>query len=223
MKKLIVTSMVGVLLISGTVYADEQQEVLTPESELYETIRLIENNEYELTEAYEEKALLQDEYADRRLEEMEEVLKEEDQEAAERLIEDYNEHIEEINKNLELGRGLGNDITNVESLVAQNSLKRSENLSTLLEREDIPEEAKEGISKAIENQNQVSERLAEALEKASQAREQAEERANEAREQAEERNTQAREQAEERAVEAREQAEERANQGRGRAKEREER
>jgi uncharacterized protein YoxC len=93
----------------------------------------MEEAEYELTEENGEKALLQDEYADERLKEAEIVLEEGDEQKAEELMEDYNEHVQEIEQNIDAAKEAGEDISKVEEIVAENIKKRSENLSALLE------------------------------------------------------------------------------------------
>ena len=223
--KILLGTLLAVFLFFGAdVYAEEQQEIVSPESELYETTRLMEDTEYEYTEDNGEKALLQDEYADKRLLEAEELLENDNEEAAEAILDDYNQHVEEVEQNLDEARKNGGEISDIEALVAERFAKRSERLTALLEREDLPQQAKEGISRALTNQEKARQRFADALLKAREAREQAGERAEAVRaeavrEQAEERIEAAREQAEER-VEAREQAEERANETREKLEER---
>lgn len=220
-EKILLGTLLTVFLFFGVaVYAEEQQEIVSPESELYETTRLMEDTEYEYTEDNGEKALLQDEYADKRLLEAEELLENDNEEAAEAILEDYNEHVEEVEQNLDEARKNGGEISDIEALVAEKFAKRSEKLTALLEREDLPQQAKEGISRALTNQEKAAQRFADALQKAREAREQAQERANEAREQAGERAEAAREQAEERAEAAREQAEDRVSETREQAEER---
>lgn len=167
MKKMIASMTVGLLLMGGNVFAAEGQEILDPNSDLYDTSRLMEEVEYELTEENGEKALLQDEYADARLNEAEVVLDEGDEQKAEELMEEYNEHLQEIEQNIEAAIEAGEDILQVEEIVAENSQKRSEKLSTLLERENLPEQAKVGIFKALENQKMAELKFMEALNKAS--------------------------------------------------------
>lgn len=216
--KILLGTLLAVFLFFGAaVYAEEQQEIVSPESELYETTRLMEDTEYEYTEDNGEKALLQDEYADKRILEAEDLLKNDNEEAAEAILEDYNEHVEEVEKNLDEARKSGHDIADIEALVAEKFAKRSERLTALLEREDLPQQAKEGISRALTNQERAAQRFADALLTAKEAREQARERSEAVREQAEERAEAIREQLEERASEAREQVEERTSETREQA------
>lgn len=97
MKKIVSTAiLVGGLTIGGATFAEQEVEseievvnesetnevnteneqetgetVVTPDSELYDTIRLIEEGEFDLTEDSKEKALLQDEFAEKRENELE--------------------------------------------------------------------------------------------------------------------------------------------------------
>jgi hypothetical protein len=220
MKTIIAGATLGLLLFGGNVYAAEDQEIVDPNSDLYDTSRSIEEAEYELTEDSGEKALLQDEYAGERLEETEVVLEEGDEEKADELMADYNESLQEIDQNIDAAKEAGEDVSDVEAIVTENSQKRSENLTALLDREDIPEEAKAGISKALENQQKAEQKFLEAQKKAEEARAKAEEKKEEAMKKAEEAKEKAeekREEANERAEEKREAANEKAEQKREKA------
>jgi len=201
------------LFFGSAVYAEEQQEVVSPESELYKIVRLMEDIEYEYTEDYGEKALLQDEYADKRLLEVEELLTSDNEEASEAILKDYSKHIQEVQQNLNEARRRG-DVIGIESLVAQKFAKRTEHLTALLQREGLPLQAREGITKALANQENARQRFTDALLKAREAREQANLRAGEFGEQAERRMEEVREQIEERVRENREQTDPKAKETR---------
>jgi hypothetical protein len=180
MKKKVLCIVLGLtLLFAGQTFAEEDVEVVNPDSELYDTTREMEDAEYDLTEDTGEKILLQDQYAGERLDETEIALENGDQETSEELLEDYNEHVQERDKNIEEAKAAGEDITEVETVVAENSKKRSENLSALLEREDLPEGAKAGITKALENQEKAMPKLESAKEKAEAARQKGDDKAQE--------------------------------------------
>lgn len=222
MKKIITSITVGLLFIGGNSYAAEEQEIINPDSELYDTSRLIEEAEYELTEDNGEKALLQDEYADKRLSEAEMAFDEGDEQKAGELMEDYNEHMQEIEENIEAAKEAGDDISKVEEIVAENSQKRFENLQALLEREDLPEAAKLGIKRALENKKMAQQRFSEALKKAEAARGNVEEKQEEGMNRAEEARANAEEKREtgmKRAEEARVNAEEKQEEGTKRTEE----
>ncbi len=145
------------------------ETVVTPESNLYEAIRLIEEAIYDLTEDTTEKALLQDEYADNRLEEAEEMIETGNEEAAEELINDFETNVIEVETVLGETETAGEDLSEVNEVnevIIENGAKRSQNLLALLEREDLPEQAKAGIRKALANQERAMQRAAKAIEKA---------------------------------------------------------
>ncbi|MCD8500735.1 MAG: DUF5667 domain-containing protein [Bacillaceae bacterium] len=132
--------------------------VITPDFEVYETIRMIEEVEYELTEDVTEKISLQDEYADKRLAEIEEMVEAGLEDEIEELLKDYEKHMEEVEKVLEEAKEEETDLTDVEEVISEKNEKRFENLLLLLEREDLPEQAKAGISRAIANKHRAMER-----------------------------------------------------------------
>ncbi|KHF38704.1 DUF5667 domain-containing protein [Halalkalibacter okhensis] len=203
MKKLVIATTVCLLLVAGVVHANQEKDIVSPESELYETVRVIEETTIELTKDPGEKTLLEDEYAKNRLLEAEEMLAVGNEEAAESSIDDYNEHMDAIEKNLAEAKERGKDISEVEVIINENMEKRSENLRSLLDRDDIPEQAKAGITKAIENQ-------AKAKQRAEEARSQARAKGNGA---SQEKGKQEKQKGQERAEQARQQGQERAEQG----------
>lgn len=175
MKKIVIsTTLVAALSFGGGVFAEEdvqgvdtevevtESTVTAPDSELYETVRLIEEAEYELTEDITEKILLQDEYAEKRLAEAEEMIELGNDEQVEELLEDFENHMAEVDNQLVEAEETETDYTEVEQIVAEKTEKRFENLLSLLEREDLPEQAKKGIAKAIENKQRAMERSAKA-------------------------------------------------------------
>ncbi|WP_156290368.1 DUF5667 domain-containing protein [Oceanobacillus salinisoli] len=225
MKKTIMSSIIFglVLLFAGNVYADEDEAVVDPNSELYDTSRIIEEAEYDLTEENSEKVLLQDEYADDRLNEAELSLDEGNEEKAEELLEDYEEHVKQVEEDMEAAKEAGEDISAVEETVVENSQKRSENLRALLEREDLPEEAKAGITKALENQQKAEQNFLAAQKKAEEAQEKAKEQQEKAQETAKEQQEKAQETAKEQQEKAQETAEEQQEQAQEKGKGQQER
>ncbi|SDM18569.1 DUF5667 domain-containing protein [Sediminibacillus halophilus] len=221
MKKTIVSSTLGLLLLfAGNVYAAEDETAVDPNSELYDTSRVIEEAEYELTEENSEKALLQDEYADDRLNEAEVSLDKGDEANAEELLEDYEEHVKQAEEDMEAAKENGEDISTVEETLVENSQKRSENLRALLEREDLPEEAKAGIAKALENQQKAEQNYLAARKKAEEAQEVAQEEAQEETQEKEQEKAQEKqEKAQEKAQEKQEKAQEKAQEKQEKAQE----
>ncbi|WP_332628511.1 DUF5667 domain-containing protein [Halalkalibacter flavus] len=170
MKKIVIAITVSFILVAGVVYANEEREIVSPESELYETVRIIEETAIELTKDTSEKTLLEDQYAEQRLLEAEEMFAVGNEDAGEKSLEDYSEHIEKIEKNIAVAKGNGKDVSEVESIVYENMEKRSENLLALLDRDDLPEQAKAGITKALDNKEKAKQRAEEARNRASAGR-----------------------------------------------------
>jgi len=150
-KKILSSALVMGLLASGQAFANETDEitVVNPDSELYETTRLMEELELELTEDNADKLLLQDQFAEERLNESEVALENGDTDLAEEILEDYEEVVEEIETNLEEAEN--EDISeDVVEEVKENLHNRTVVLSALLKRENFPEQAKAAIAKALQ-------------------------------------------------------------------------
>lgn len=176
MKKFLISFITITLLLSGTVFADggekDKDEIVSPDSELYDTTRLIEDNEYELTEDSAEKALIKNDNADKRLEEADKMLEEGDEEKAAKLIEDYNEIITTIQTNLEEAMNNQEDgVSDIEAKIIERSQVRGERLNRMLSREDLPAEAKAGMVKAYQNHMRAMERLVLKKQEREQAKE----------------------------------------------------
>lgn len=163
MKKWIAGLVILALLIPGAVFAEDTDGVLTPDAEVYDTVRLIEEAAYTLTEDPEDKALLQDGYAENRLTEAEALLGQEGSEdLVEGLIADYEESVTLVGENLEQVRLNGADVEVIEAYVAEKFADRTARMNELLAREDLNEHAKAGIAKAIENQAKAMENFVQA-------------------------------------------------------------
>ncbi|QOY36857.1 DUF5667 domain-containing protein [Anaerobacillus isosaccharinicus] len=172
MKKIVSTAiLVGGLTIGGATFADQEVESeievvneneaaveVTTESDLYDTIRLIEEGEFDLTEDSKEKALLQDEFAEKRENELETAIETGNEEVVEKILEDQEQHLEAIESILEEAEAIGEDLTELEEVITEIIAKRSRNLLALLEREHLPEQAKAGIRKALANQERAMQR-----------------------------------------------------------------
>ncbi|MCL7748001.1 DUF5667 domain-containing protein [Halalkalibacter alkaliphilus] len=209
MKKIVIATTVSFLLVAGVVYANEEKEIVSPESELYETVRIIEETTIELTKDTGEKTLLEDQYAEQRLLEAEEMFAVGNEEAGEKSLEDYSEHIEKIERNITKAKDSGKDLSEVESIVYENMEKRSENLVALLEQEDLPDQAKAGITKALANKEKAKQRAEEARNRAGAGRD------NNNGGNAQGKAEQAKQKGQERAEQARQQGRDRAEQGKG--------
>lgn len=174
MKKIVSTAiLVGGLTVAGATFAEQEVESevevgieneatveVTPESDLYDTIRLIEEGEFDLTEDSKEKALLQDEFAEKRENELETAIETGNEEVIEKILEDQEQHLQAIENILEEAEAIGEDLAELEGVITEIVAKRSRNLLALLEREHLPEQAKAGIRKALANQERAMERRA---------------------------------------------------------------
>ena len=174
MKKIVSTAiLVGGLTVGGATFAEQEVESevevgienettveVTPESDLYDTIRLIEEGEFDLTEDSKEKALLQDQFAEKRENELETAIETGNEEGIEKILEDQEKHLLAIESILEEAEAIGEDLAELEEVITEIVAKRSRNLLALLEREHLPEQAKAGIRKALANQERAMERRA---------------------------------------------------------------
>ncbi len=175
------------LFMASALGAEGEVETATPEDPLFDTVRSLEDAQYDLAEDEEEKVALQDEFAERRLDALDEM-EEAEAELIEEVLEDYMNHERELGQILE-----GMDGPNAEALIAlvdKASEKRGQRLAQNLEREDLPEEAREGMQRALANQEMAREKMKAALERAQNLREAAkeagQERGDDARKKAEE-------------------------------------
>lgn len=215
MKKIITGAVLGSLLIGGAAYSanEASEEVLTPDSELFSASVLMEDAEYDLTEELDDKVLLQNDFADKRLIALEKVKAAGNEHAYEILLDRFNKHVQEMESQLEEAKEDRYDVSEIEAIVAEKSARRGENLALLLEREDLPDVAKEGIAKALENQAKAMERFAAAQLKAQEARGNGEGNGQKGRELAEERAARGLERAAERRGKAEKIVEDQAPEG----------
>ncbi|MBW2979756.1 S8 family serine peptidase [Candidatus Woesearchaeota archaeon] len=77
------------------------------------------------------------------------------------LIEEYEERINKSNRIAEIAKGLGNNTTNVEQLIAEATSTHLEILSEV--HENVPEQAKQAIEKAMDVSSKGREKAVEAL------------------------------------------------------------
>lgn len=162
MKKLITTVvLVGGITMGGVTFANENVKI-TPESELYETISLIVEGNVELTEDGEGKAAIQDEHTENLLDAVESVIETGNNQAIEQLFKDINETLKAIDNIVEEADKIGEDISELEKVITEIIATRSQNLLALLERENLPEQAKAGIRKALVNQEKALQRAGKA-------------------------------------------------------------
>lgn len=192
-KKITAVALAAILLTIGQAAYAEETTVISADSELYETVREMEEATYDLTEDVENKLELHEEYAEKRLLEAEEQLDQGDEASAEALINEYSEYLdqsaallEEAAEEIDQESDHATDEPTDESTEAEEAEeteeerpdlevlqarvraqaeKSSANLTRLLAREDLPESAKAGIAKALENKGRATEKRLAKLER----------------------------------------------------------
>ncbi len=176
LKKGLIIMAAVLLLFGGTVWALDgsgPETGLTPEDPFYDAARAVEDAQYELTADLEERIMIQNEYSERRLAAMENAGNSDD---FNELLDAYAEHERELGELLE---GLDEpDFDRVYELVIESSEQKSVRLTEMLEDDELPEEAKEGAQKALDNQEKAMIKLGEALDRAQKAYEDARNRGN---------------------------------------------
>ncbi|WP_214829143.1 DUF5667 domain-containing protein [Exiguobacterium algae] len=163
MKKELVTLVLGTsMFVGGHAFAEEAETVISPDSELYDTTRMMEEIEYELTEDASDRAILQDQYATERLEESEVAIENGDVETAEELLEEANESAEQADEDLtEASTSEEEDAEEVEEIEKEfsNSIeKHALVLEKLLAHKQLSDKTKFGISNAIKQLERIMER-----------------------------------------------------------------
>jgi len=160
MNKTLVALLALCLIMAGAALAVEEEGVITPEDILYDAATLIEDVQYDLTEDSQEKALMQNEFARRRFQAVRELAGKNSKQIGEVLT-------ALAGHERELGR-LIDDVTNedVILLVTQASERRGQDLLLMSQDENLPEEARQGMLKALANQEMAMEKFREAMEKA---------------------------------------------------------
>ncbi|WNF36629.1 DUF5667 domain-containing protein [Bacillaceae bacterium IKA-2] len=136
----------------------ENSEIVTPLSNLYEAIRQMQDATIYLTKGPAEKALLQIELAEKRVAEAKVMIGNGIQEVADQLLIDSEKSADEAELVLEEAEEMGEDVSDVKEIITEMNAKRSQNLLALLDRENLPEQAKDGIRKALANQARAVER-----------------------------------------------------------------
>ncbi len=169
MLKKIMIIMVTVLLFFGgssvsAMDGNGPETLLTPQNPSYNAAQAIENAQYEMAADLEEKIMIQDEHSKRRLMAMESAG---DIDDFNELLAAYAEHEQELGERLKELEGP--DAEEIFDLVKESSEQKSARLNEMLEDEDLPEVAREGVAKALENQEMAMEKLHEALKKAQEA------------------------------------------------------
>jgi hypothetical protein len=157
--------LIGGLTMGGATYADNLKST---DTSLEETLRLMEESVVELTEDAKEKVFLQNENVEKRFVKVEEVVKYGEEEEIIEVIEDFNRNTEILENILVEAELDEEEFTELEEVITNISKKRTQNLLALLERENLPEQAKAGIRKAIANQERAMLRAAGAKKRGKQ-------------------------------------------------------
>lgn len=145
--------------------AEDGDEVTTPDQPTYDTVRAYEDAQVDVTEDVRNQAALESGFAERRVTEIQGAAKKGKPEFVTDLVSDYEELMQSAQGKIEAARAGGKDVTDVENLVAERFGNAGKKLEELLER-DLPEQAKAGIRKALNNQQRAFENFQKAMEKA---------------------------------------------------------
>ncbi|RXJ01774.1 hypothetical protein DS745_09870 [Anaerobacillus alkaliphilus] len=160
MKKIISTAiLVGGLTMGGATFADSVDNKKTGVDELL--FHIFEGNA-QLTKNVVQRVIVQDRFTENRLDKIETVIETGEENAVGELVEDIDQNLAAIENIVDEAAKIGEDITELEEVIAQIIVKRSQNLLALLERDNLPEQAKAGIRKALANQERAMARVAKA-------------------------------------------------------------
>ncbi|MEW5785888.1 MAG: hypothetical protein AB1767_12590 [Bacillota bacterium] len=157
------------LLLAGTAWTaaeDLAGTPLTPEDATYDAGLFIEDAQFELAADPVEQAGMQSVYAERRLRVIEEIENPSDMEA---LLAGYREHERKLWRLLEGLDGANTGQGSALALMAEACEQRAQRLRAMSENSTLPEEARNGINQALENQQMAMVKLREALTNAQQA------------------------------------------------------
>lgn len=174
LKKTFVVLLALTLLLSTAAFASEQEVNIFPGKGLLQAMRSIQEAQGRLVESAGEKAAIFTQTAEQRLAFLENPGENHRYCAA--LAGDLANYERRLGQTLEEAKG-GPDADRVVALVEADTVRRGERLRAMLEAEDIPDEAKEGIQQALKNQARAMEHCREALRKAEGNWERAQEQA----------------------------------------------
>lgn len=169
-KKSFVSLLIALFImgIGGGILAGEGDDPVGPENPLYNAARGVEESQIDLVNTASEKAAFQNEFAERRMAAIEnaDYMAEAD---LEELLGDLNGHERALGLLLE---GMsGPDAEEIIALVDEASKKRGEKLENMSKNENLPQSARDGMKRALENQEEARKKMADALREAQQKRE----------------------------------------------------
>jgi hypothetical protein len=171
-KKLCFLAIAFMLILSGSVWANDEGDSggnLIPDDLTYETVFAYETAQYDLVKDLKEKIGMQNEFAERRLRALEALKMVNNQVALETVLNAFQSSELEL---LSLVEDLdSSDLDTAADLVMKASEQRMVRLAEKSEDESLPEQARNGMKKALENQEMAMNKFREALQVAQQARE----------------------------------------------------
>ena len=174
-KKIAVVCVLSLLLSSaGLVFAGSNSN---PESPLYPLRGLVEEGIMGLTQGNAAKALEALRFAESRLDLLDEEVEKGRPDFVDLLLQENEVYINEAQNQIESAEENDYD-ENLEKAIEQVSAahdRRQARLKDMIDNKDIPEAAKAGMGRALENQERAFENFMEAMEKAIEARENGEE------------------------------------------------
>ena len=174
-KKIALICVLSLLLSSaGLVFAGNNSN---PESPLYPLRGLVEEGIMGLTQGNAEKALEAVRFAENRLEMLEEEVEKGRPDFVDLLLQENEAYMNEAQNQIENAEENEYD-ENLEKAIEQVSAaheRRQARLQDMIDNKDIPEAAKDGMGRAMENQVRAFENFMNAMDKAQEARENGEE------------------------------------------------
>ncbi len=170
-KKFYFLSIALLLFVSGSVLANDAGDSgnsLMPDDISYGTVLAYETAQYDLVKDLKEKIGMKNEFAERRLRALEVLEMVNNQVALEAVLNAFQSSEVEL---LSLVEELdSSDLETVAALVIEASEQRMMRLEEKSEDETLPEEARNGMKKALENQEMAMEKFQGALQMAQEAR-----------------------------------------------------
>ena len=177
-KKIALICVLSLLLSSaGLVFAGET--TTTPESPLYSVIELIENTVMELTDGNVETASWALQFADEKINMLENEAANGRPAFVDELITRNEELMERAKAEISSAPGDQEELGQAVERYEEAHVRRTSKLTEILGRDDLPDGAKDGIEKAMGNQENAYENFMSAMEKAQEARQNGEENGNE--------------------------------------------
>ena len=178
MKKTMIIFVASLLTLGGAALAAQETGLILPDNPLYHAGNALEEAQADISENAVEQVVLRNERVGKKLALLEEVTREGKPEFVDQLLEEFDEQNRNLREALD-GVG-GPDAEKIYELVTEANKQRSERLEEMIADDSLPQEARDGVAKALENQEQAMMKMQEGLDRAQEAREKASQRAGEA-------------------------------------------